>query len=54
MSPTVGAARLTGQSTKPLEQVSHHLEELIAAYRPTSVHNRREATNEALAYVETG
>lgn len=29
------------QSTKPLEQVSHHLDELIAAHRPASARNRR-------------
>ncbi|WP_179473951.1 TetR/AcrR family transcriptional regulator [Mycolicibacterium vinylchloridicum] len=29
------------RSTKPLEQVSHHLEELIAAHRPTSSRSRR-------------
>ena len=29
------------QSTKPLEQVSHHLEELIALHRPTSARDRR-------------
>ena len=28
-------------STKPLEQVSHHLEELIALHRPTSARDRR-------------
>ena len=31
------------QSTKPLEQVSHHLEELVAAHRPTPPRNRRKA-----------
>lgn len=31
------------QSTKPLEQVSHHLEELIALHRPPSTRGRRKA-----------